>query len=100
MNLRNALDQSNKALCDDIQDIGKKEYCMSHIEDKNQNSIFYKAIESNDVSACVNLTDTTLRDKCNDTIIFALVRSQKDESLCAGLKNTLSIPICQKLIAQ
>jgi hypothetical protein len=100
VNLRNALDQNNKTLCNDIQDIGKKEYCMSHIEDKNQNSIFYKAIESNDIWACANLTDTTLRDKCNDTIIFALVRSQKDANLCAGLKNTLSIPICQKLIAQ
>jgi hypothetical protein len=100
VNLRNALDQNNKSLCSDIADVGKKEYCMSHIDDKNQNNIFYKAIESNDVWACVNLTDMTLRDKCNDTIIFALVRSQKDANLCAGLKNTLSIPICQKLIAQ
>lgn len=49
VNLRNALDQNNKSLCNDITDAGKKEYCMSHIEDKNQNTIFYKAIESNDV---------------------------------------------------
>ena len=48
----------------------------------------------------MSLTDTTLRDKCNDTIIFALVRSQKDINLCTGLKNSISIPICQKLIAQ
>ena len=49
VNLRNALDQNNKTLCNDINDDGKKEYCISHIEEKNQNSIFYKAIESNNV---------------------------------------------------
>ena len=85
VNLKKALTTNNMSECDRILDTNKKTYCETVLTRAIEGVKYREYISSGDLAGCKNLTQDVLRTKCQETIIFATVRTSKDARLCSEL---------------
>lgn len=94
--LKQALNTNSMAYCNMMQDPEKKDYCLSHIETKNESTLFKEYITTLNLDGCKNLTDINLKNRCNDMVVLSLARNNKDPGLCQTLSNTGMIAMCER----
>lgn len=96
INIKEAFNQKNIALCNKISHQEKKNYCVNQITKDSEEIISEKAIEENDIAQCTKISNIDLKNKCNDTIIINRLKLEKDPSLCEKFTNKDIIESCRK----
>lgn len=83
--LKQALTSRDASLCDGIKNSDKKSQCKTELVIKNETEKFREYVSALDLNGCATLTDTTLKNRCHDTVTLSLVRENKDITLCETL---------------
>lgn len=94
-----AIEEKNAVLCEYINNDEQKNYCRKKTLINIDSSILDNAIKNNNIKECDNLADISLREICNDIIIFKTVKITKNTNLCKQIKNKKNIETC-KLIKE
>ncbi len=95
--MKRASQTSNPALCESISDIEKRVYCETQVSKVSDVTLYKKAITGTDVAACAPISNTSLQNKCHDTIVISLVRSSSNITLCDTLRNTSLVASCRQI---
>lgn len=94
--LKRALSSGDKNLCDYVRDETKKASCVSYTKTQDDNEVFKTAIIEKNLEMCTTIVNTSLKNRCHDSVILLQVRDTKNASLCDSLINTGTIESCKK----
>jgi hypothetical protein len=97
LTLRKAITGSDMSLCETIIQDEKRAYCKKTLTKNTETQRFKEYISTNNLSGCSSLTDVAFKNKCTDTVIFSLVRTNKDSKLCEKITNTGMLANCRKI---
>jgi hypothetical protein len=95
--MKRALVSGDKNNCDYLHDEVKKATCLARTTIQDDNEIFKKAIIDKNLSLCKTIGNTTLMNRCHDSVILLLIRESGDAKLCDTLTNTGTIASCKKM---
>lgn len=98
--LKLATSTENSLLCENIINPEKSKYCKEQLNKTSDIARYKSAISSNQLENCKNIENANLQNRCNDTIIFNLVKIDQNKALCANLTNTGFITSCEQLIQE
>lgn len=95
--MKRALISGDKNNCDYLHDEAKKATCLARTTIQDDNEIFKKAIIDKNLSLCKTIENTTLMNRCHDSVTLLLIRESGDATLCDTLTNTGTIASCKKM---
>lgn len=72
--------------------------CQARIDHSNNNNSYRLALSTKILTDCENITDTPLKTKCRDTILFDQAIREKNSILCESITDTPRMLYCQKSI--
>lgn len=93
-----AEEKLNINTCNQINNDEQKQECTQNVQQKIDQKIFKNALEEGNIPLCDNISDSTLKNNCNDTIIFKLVKQHKSTSLCEFVKHPEHKNICKQVL--
>lgn len=96
INLKIAMTTSSIDACNKLSDMEKRTYCENQVGKTADADIYRSAIAKSDTENCLKITNINLRNRCNDTIIIARVKNEKDISKCKNLSHTNDIVSCEQ----
>jgi hypothetical protein len=95
--MKRALVSGDKNNCDYLHDEEKKATCLARTTIQDDNEIFKKAVIDKNLSICQTIGNTTLMNRCHDSVTLLLIRESGDATLCDTLTSTGTIASCKKM---
>lgn len=100
INIKLALENKDKTKCDWIFDIKKKESCKATFSKEDDKKYFEQAISEWSIIWCGKIKNISMKNQCNDTLIFKESIQSKDKNKCLRILNESLKNDCEKIISQ